>query len=52
MRASQFQARSCVRLGIMSTPPVLPLSLELAFTAFVLAWLPLVITTRGWQNLL
>jgi len=30
----------------------LPLPLKLAFTAFVLAWLPLVIATRGWQNLL
>lgn len=30
----------------------LPLSLKLVFSAFVLAWLPLVIAVRGWQNLL
>lgn len=32
--------------------PILPLPLKLAFTAFVLVWVPLVIATRGWQNLL
>lgn len=36
----------------MSHSSALPLSLKLAFTGFVLAWLPLVIATRGWQNLL
>lgn len=30
----------------------LPLSLKLVFSAFVLAWLPLVMAVRGWQNLL
>ena len=36
----------------MSGPPLLPLSLKLGYTAFVLAWLPLMLATRGWQNLL
>lgn len=30
----------------------LPLWLKIAFTAFVLVWTPLVVATRGWQNLL
>lgn len=30
----------------------LPLWLKLAFTAFIVLWLPLVITSLGWQNLL
>lgn len=30
----------------------LPLWLKLAFTGFVVIWLPLVLTTWGWQNLL
>jgi len=31
---------------------LLPLWLKLAFTGFILVWLPLVVTAWGWQNLL
>lgn len=30
----------------------LPLALKIGFTVFVLLWIPLVLATRGWQNLL
>lgn len=30
----------------------LPLALKIGFTVFVLLWTPLVLATRGWQNLL
>jgi hypothetical protein len=36
----------------MPGPPILPHSLKITYTAFVCAWLPLVVATRGWQNLL
>lgn len=36
----------------MHAPTALPLWLKIAFSAFVLAWVPIVVATRGWQNLL
>lgn len=36
----------------MPAPTTLPRWLKLAFSAFMLGWVPLVIATRGWQNLL
>lgn len=32
--------------------PALPLWLKIAFAVFVLTWAPIVVATRGWQNLL
>lgn len=36
----------------MPASTTLPRWLKLAFSAFMLGWVPLVIATRGWQNLL
>lgn len=36
----------------MRASPTLPLWLKIAFSAFTLVWLPLMIAVRGWQNLI
>lgn len=36
----------------MRAPTILPLWLKLAFSLFVLVWVPIVLATVGWQNLL
>ena len=34
----------------MSDRYAVPLSLKLAFTVFMMVWVPLIVATRGWQN--